>query len=792
MKKLVGLLVVLVFGAAGLLLLITSDAQAPTGKVNQEQTQNASTAVSQESFNNLSEGLGLVMGILGGDTVQSSASVTAKAKQLSTLYDTGSLAVTLADNPAQDSTTTESANDDASATSAKKTTSSQTVNTTVINQLSETAALTVKPETDSVGVFSVKNTAGSTVLSVDTLNQRVGVGTSSPESQLSITATNPQLRISSGSGAATNITRTDTGNITTLSSRVVTSTASGFALKQQAKYQNMGMLNAPSVVPYDTPQFSVSVWVNADGNSSGYGNGLYSLPGTTGGYQMTLYNDYSGDSTKAGAAWVIRGAGEANVSYGVDKALFYGKWALFTTTFDGTTAKMYVNGVLVGEDEYTGTYTTAGLYSLRFGSNTVPGWDGNYLNGSLDEALLYSRALSNTEIMDLYGNGQGGVAPATGLVAGFHLDEGTGSTAADFSGNSNNMTVGNSGWVSPGALKLSSAASEVSLVESGDSDIAGMSGYVAFGSASTLTKIQGSSVAFLINGSQKMVLANNGKFGIGNTAPQNLLSVSVPYTNDYAAAGMIAATSGSGKGLVVQGAASQSASLFETQTYTGIINFSVGASGGVLAKNSTNSTTAFQIQKADGTTLFVADTSGTKITLGAAGATPVLLVLGTKNTSGDPGAANGTLYYNSNTNRFRCYENNGWADCSRGTLGYASVSGSQPSITSEADLAALSVAVNVPSGHRIRISARTPVLSTVANDRITLRIKESTTVLQTCRLVVGLAGLDESLDCSAVFVPAAGGHTYKLSLQRENGTGTVSTAGSTTQPAFIHVEDVGY
>src|SRR5690606_19376401 len=44
-------------------------------------------------------------------------------------------------------------------------------------------------------------------------------------------------------------------------------------------------------------------------------------------------------------------------------------------------------------------------------------------------------------------------------------------------------------------------------------------------------------------------------------------------------------------------------------------------------------------------------------------ANPTLLVLDYKNTSGDPTGVNGAMYYNSNSNKFRCYENGDWRDC---------------------------------------------------------------------------------------------------------------------------------
>jgi hypothetical protein len=82
-------------------------------------------------------------------------------------------------------------------------------------------------------------------------------------------------------------------------------------------------------------------------------------------------------------------------------------------------------------------------------------------------------------------------------------------------------------------------------------------------------------------------------------------------------------------------------------------------------KNKTNSASAFQITNAAVESLFVADTSNNRIQIGSASAdaTAVVLVLDTKNTSGDPTGVAGAMYYNSNLKKFRCYQDVAWADC---------------------------------------------------------------------------------------------------------------------------------
>lgn len=125
-------------------------------------------------------------------------------------------------------------------------------------------------------------------------------------------------------------------------------------------------------------------------------------------------------------------------------------------------------------------------------------------------------------------------------------------------------------------------------------------------------------------------------------------------------------------------------------------------------------------------------------------------------------------------------------------LGYAQAVATQGSITTEVALTNLSVTVAVPyAQHRIKITGHADFASTVADDIPLLRIKESTTQLQDGLSVCRVANFATTIETTVVLVPTAGSHTYNLSGQRFNGTGTVSMTASATGPAFILVEDLG-
>ncbi len=69
-------------------------------------------------------------------------------------------------------------------------------------------------------------------------------------------------------------------------------------------------------------------------------------------------------------------------------------WTHLAATYDGSTQKLYVNGVLVGSRSQTGAIALSSG-ALRIGGNSV--W-GEYFTGYIDEVRVYNRALTSTEI----------------------------------------------------------------------------------------------------------------------------------------------------------------------------------------------------------------------------------------------------------------------------------------------------------------------------------------------------------------------------------------------------------
>lgn len=376
--------------------------------------------------------------------------------------------------------------------------------------------------------------------------------------------------------------------------------------------------------------------------------------------------------------------------------------------------------------EVVGTITngaTAGNVTLQWAQNTVNAANVTVYAGSYLLATSGDTPVPGSEYV------QGGNAfGATGVI-------GT-TDAEDFNLIANNST----------RLSLTAAGQAVFSGE-----ILANNGLTIGNAASDGLTIVSDSIA-LTNGlnfdSNTFVINSSTDFvGINSASPTNRLTINTANTTDSLAEVMLSPALATNKGLVVQGAASQSANLFEVQNSSGnvlagfdssgslVLGLSsvsssasssrtvtlpdasgtvclslstacgflpyatgsyvtdgttndtiainkTGASGNLMALQKSggavftvSNTGSLQIQSSDtaaldirnvgGTSYFSVDTSTGQIRVGpsVADGLGVLFTLDTKNNAGDPTGVEGSMYYNSNLGKFRCYENAVWKDC---------------------------------------------------------------------------------------------------------------------------------
>jgi parallel beta-helix repeat protein len=98
------------------------------------------------------------------------------------------------------------------------------------------------------------------------------------------------------------------------------------------------------------------------------------------------------------SAWLMCAKDTSDLGVTATAQLFDGVWAHLACTWDGTVLAFYVNGVLQGE----ATLPTAYPAGLPLTIGGLPNYRTEGWAGSLDDVLLYTRALTATEVKRLY------------------------------------------------------------------------------------------------------------------------------------------------------------------------------------------------------------------------------------------------------------------------------------------------------------------------------------------------------------------------------------------------------
>jgi hypothetical protein len=145
----------------------------------------------------------------------------------------------------------------------------------------------------------------------------------------------------------------------------------------------------------------------------------------------------------------------------------------------------------------------------------------------------------------------------------------------------------------------------------------------------------------------------NDKFKVSTTG-----TVTIASGQSYTGTGAVTVSAGASTALTLT---SNAATTWSTSS--GNLTIQAGGANSVILKPGTNSANAVQIQNAGGTSMMAFDSSANQIKVGVSDTVGTLFVLDTKTDAGDPAGTNGAMYYNSNANALRCYENGAWVDC---------------------------------------------------------------------------------------------------------------------------------
>jgi hypothetical protein len=305
------------------------------------------------------------------------------------------------------------------------------------------------------------------------------------------------------------VTYTNQGGCAATASVVVTVAAAASGL-------NFDGINDQVIVPYspsfNTNTFSVESWIypisgstfvqDVVSNATRFNNTGFRFPRTTDKWSSFSFEMYINNQWKT-------------LSYTFPVSAI-GRWNHVAATFDGYFMRIYLNGGLVGTMEVAGTFSM-NTNNLVIGNEQDR---AEYFQGSVDELRIWSRALSQCEIInnmqtcELNGDNNG-LANQVGLAAYYRFNQGLVNVSnpsytvlADSSGHGNNGTLQN-----------------FNLTGLGSNWVAGkVNGLCAYFPLPTLTASANASV--FQTGTTAKLFANNGN-GIYNWDGPNGFSASL-------------------------------------------------------------------------------------------------------------------------------------------------------------------------------------------------------------------------------------------------------------------------
>ncbi len=163
---------------------------------------------------------------------------------------------------------------------------------------------------------------------------------------------------------------------------------------------NGGWAQIPAGIYFDTPEFSISVWVYPQKI------GVWSRVIDMGNGPSTNNIFISFDSASSNGIPMFGILTPVMYSVKSFKALTQNKWQHFAATFNGEQLSFYIDGILSGNLTYKNIIMTSKNRTSNFiGKSNWP-WNG-YSMSYLDELRFYNKCLTQEEIYELMNNETG-------------------------------------------------------------------------------------------------------------------------------------------------------------------------------------------------------------------------------------------------------------------------------------------------------------------------------------------------------------------------------------------------
>ena len=160
--------------------------------------------------------------------------------------------------------------------------------------------------------------------------------------------------------------------------------------------------------PFSYTNHTIAAWVYAEDD----GNYKHIFDNRDGNNDGVFFRS----SDTEGIQYYINGGSGA-----LSTSTFADEWVFAVGTYDGTTAKLYVNGSLEGSESISTSVAVSS--DSKIGKNNYT--TGNYFNGNLANVAIWNRALSSDEINSVMWKGYQSLTDneKSGLQAWYSLDD---------------------------------------------------------------------------------------------------------------------------------------------------------------------------------------------------------------------------------------------------------------------------------------------------------------------------------------------------------------------------------
>ena len=631
--------------------------------------------------------------------------------------------------------------------------------TTLNNALTVAGSALFENASNSTTAFQVQNASGTPILDVDTTNGYVGIGTTTPDSALTLQRGDSNndvaitLKDTSGAdegflgviGNAGNYVSTGATDDVFLRSQtnlLFATSATGNERMRITSGGNVGIANTNPNYPLDvggdintSVSYSIAGTIVCSSSMSGCtpaaGSSNY-IQNQSASAQSANFNIQGASSTAASAVIAANNGGSGDIldlqSGGSVNVLTVGTTGavVFQPTTNAPPSGYVFQVNNAGGNPYfrIDTGVPQVILGKSLGSNGqiefLNSTNSNHLvlvSGATSVAtitLTLPTALSSAGscLTDSTGTGvlafsscapgtsgsyiQNGMSVQSGAnfnidgtgIAGAFLVPNTGSGGTSGTPSFDSTTAGGTLFIGTKNAAASGGAIDIGWASSNPSLQVSSTGRVTVGSPSLCTV--GTSLRFCVNqavtSSTATAINSANVMTVNSTAANTDIGqdITVNDTGTFADTiqGLVVDTTGSTNtgatinSIYADAPEANPGDLLELQGYNGTSSsdlFSVSNTGATTIKNSTSSTTAFQVlQNASSTPALSVDTTHGRIVIGSGNtgeSVPQLLVLDSLSAGGtEPTEVDGAMYYNVDDKSFRCGQNGAWVSCGGGAV----------------------------------------------------------------------------------------------------------------------------